>query len=86
MLSIWSSPKFCRLVHVNGLLNSVPNDSILDFSKVKAFAGDKINVAKKLKFPMGRIEDIMGKGEKMLVTSIFSFSQNVFKRLFLQGH
>ena len=28
----------------------------------------------------------MGKGEKMLVTSIFSFSFSVFKRTFAQGH
>ena len=47
----------------------LPNDKILDWSKFKALAEDKINVEKK----------------KMLVTSIFSFSQNVFKSLLSQG-
>ena len=32
-----------------------------------------------------RVENIVGNGEKMLVTSILSFSYNVFKRHFTQG-
>ena len=40
-------------------------------SKLKAFAGDKINVSEKLKFVFSRAENTVGKG-KMLVTSIFS--------------
>ena len=32
------------------LFNSLPNDKILDRSRSKAFADDKINVAEKLKF------------------------------------
>ena len=35
-------------------------------------------------FAIDRFENIMGK-EKMLVTSIFSFSHNVFKRFLLKG-
>ena len=42
---------------------SLPNDKILDGSKLKAFADDKINVNKKIKFALGRIESIVGKGE-----------------------
>ena len=53
--------------------NSLPNDKILDWSKFKAFADDKINVTEKLNFVLGRVE------------SIFSFSHDVFKRLFIQG-
>ena len=30
--------------------NSLPNDKLLDWSKLKAFADDKINVIEKLKF------------------------------------
>ena len=30
--------------------NSLPNDKILDWSKLKAFADDKINITEKLKF------------------------------------
>ena len=43
--------------------NSLPNDKILDWSNLKAFAGDKINVTENLKFVLGRTENIMGKGE-----------------------
>ena len=39
------------------------DDKILDWSNLKAFAGDKINVAKKLKFVLGRGENIVRKGE-----------------------
>ena len=43
--------------------NSLPNDNILDQSKFKAFADNKINMTEKLKFVLGRIENIVGKGE-----------------------
>ena len=32
------------------MFNSLPNDKILDWSKLKAFADDKINMNEKLKF------------------------------------
>ena len=38
------------------IFNSLPNDNILDQSKLKAFAEDNINVNKKLKFDSGRVE------------------------------
>ena len=62
------------------VLNSLPNNKFIDWSKLKAFADGKLNLADKLKFVLGRAENILGK-KKILVTSIFSFSQNVFKRL-----
>ena len=43
--------------------NSLPNDKILDWSKLKAFADDKIKATEKLKFGLGRVENIVGKGE-----------------------
>ena len=43
--------------------NSLPNDKFLDWSKLKALADDKINVTEKLKFVLGRVENILGKGE-----------------------
>ena len=52
---------------------------------MKAFAEDKRNVTEKFKFDSGRIENVWEK-EKMLVTSIFSFSQNVFKSLLHTCH
>ena len=44
-------------------VNSVPNNKLLDSSKLKAFADNKINVTEKLKFVSGRVENIVGKGE-----------------------
>ena len=41
----------------------ITNDKIFDLSKLKAFADEKINVNKKLKFYLGRVENIVGKGE-----------------------
>ena len=38
------------------IFNSLPNDNILDQSKLKAFAEDNINVNKRLKFDSGRVE------------------------------
>ena len=34
-----------------------------DWSKLKAFADDKLNVAQNLKLVSGRVENIVGKGE-----------------------
>ena len=45
------------------MFNSLPNDKILDWSKLKAFADDQINVTEKRKFGLGRVENIAGKGE-----------------------
>ena len=67
-------------------LNSLPNDKILDWSKLKAFADDKSNVTEKMKIVLGRIENIVGKGENAgNQPSIFSISHNVFKRLLIWG-
>ena len=41
--------------------NSSPKDKFLDWSKLKAFADDKINVIEKLKFALGKLENIVGK-------------------------
>ena len=47
----------------HGYFNSLPNDKILDWSKLKGFADHKINVSGKLKFLLGTVENIVGKGE-----------------------
>ena len=43
--------------------NPIPNDKILDMTKLKAFADDEINVNEKLKVCLERVENIVGKGE-----------------------
>ena len=67
-------------------MNSLPNDKILDWSKLKAFADDKINVIKKLKSDIRWVANSVGKGQNAQVSSIFFFSHNVFKRLLSLGH
>ena len=44
-------------------LNSLPNDKTLNQFKFKVVANDKIIVTQRLKFVLGRIENIVGKGE-----------------------
>ena len=41
---------------------SLPNNKILDLSKFKAVADDKINVGQKVKTVYGWMENIVGKG------------------------
>ena len=43
--------------------NSLPNGKILEWSKLKAFADDKINVAEMIFSLSDREENIVGKGE-----------------------
>ena len=65
--------------------NPFPHDKILDQTKLKAFADEKLNVTKMIISVFDRVEKIVGKGE-IACTSNFSFSHNVFERLFSQTH
>ena len=69
-----------ELYHNIHLLNPFPHDKILDQTKLRAFADDKLNVTKMTIYVFDRVENIVGKGE-IACTSNFSFSYNVFKRL-----
>ena len=64
------------------MLNSLPKENNLDWSKLKACADDEINVNEKIEIWLENGRKHCGKKEKMLVTSIFSFSYNVFKSFF----
>ena len=64
-------------------LNPFPHDKILDQTRLKTFADDKLNVTKMIISVFDRVENIVGKGE-IARTSNFSFFHNVFKRLFSQ--
>ena len=60
----WKQPSF----------NSFPNNKILDWSKPKAFADDKIiNVTENLEFVTGRKENIAGKRRKCWLPAFSSF-------------
>ena len=52
----------------------LPNNKFFHWCKLKAFADDTLSVAEKLKFILGWVENIMGKGENAGL-------HNVFKRL-----
>ena len=43
--------------------NFLSDDKFLVCLKFKSLANDKINVTEKLKFVLGRVENIVGKGE-----------------------
>ena len=45
------------------MFNSSPNNKILDWSKLKALADNKLYVNEKLKVGLGRAENIVEKGE-----------------------
>ena len=63
-------------------INPFSNDNILDVTKLKAFADDKLNIAK-LTISLCDTVENTGNWEKMLVTSIFSFSHSVFQSILL---
>ena len=46
-----------------GKVNPLPNNKILNQSKLKNLADDKIYVTQKLNIVMGWVENIVGKGE-----------------------
>ena len=47
----------------SAFINSLPHGKLLDWSKLKAFADDKINVNYKQKLFFGLVENIAQKGE-----------------------
>ena len=83
----------CSVVHEHGLYNSrffnpnvinpFPQDKILDQTKLKAFADNKLNVTKMIISVLDRIEIIVGK-EVIAYTSNFFFPLNVSKMLFFR--
>ena len=56
-------------------LNSLPNDKILDVTKLKAFADNKIDVAQLMISVFDREENIVGKGENDGYQHFFLFPQ-----------
>ena len=60
------------------VLNSLPNDKILEWTKLKAIADDKIDVAKIMISVYNWVENIVGKGENA--------GYNVFQKFLSEGH
>ena len=63
------------------VMNSLPNDKSLDWWKFKEFADDNISVTEKLKFVLGRVENIVGKGENAGSQHFLLFPQ-CFQKVF----
>ena len=64
-----------RMVGESGssFFNSLPNDKILEVTKLKAFADDKLNVAKMTISLFDRVENTVGKGENACYQHFFLF-------------
>ena len=60
------------------------DEKILDWSKLKAFADDKIKVTEKLKFVLGRVENC-GKRRKCWLPAFSPFPTVFSKGFFLWG-
>ena len=70
MLSIWS--------------NLYKTIKFLDWSKLKELEDDKINVTDKFAFVLGRVENIVGKGENAGYQHFLLFLQ-CFQKVFFSG-
>ena len=75
---------YLNLKTVSEKVNSLPNDKILDWSKLKAFADDEINVINKLKFVSERIESILGKRENAGYEHFLLFGKCLSEASFLR--
>ena len=64
------------------LFNSLPNDNIVDWSKLKAFADGNIDATENLKFEFGTVANIVRKGENACYQHFLLFLQCFQKALF----
>ena len=65
--------------------NPLPNDKILDMTKLKAFADDKIDVAQMIVSVFDRVENIVGKGKNDGYQHFLLFPQCFQKTSFLRS-
>ena len=78
------SPNVFYLFIDNLHINSLPNNKILNVTRLKAFADDKFSVAKVMISLFDKIQNIVRKGENAGYQH-FLLSHNVYNRLLLQG-
>ena len=64
--------------------NRLPNSKFLDWSKLKLFTDDKINVTQNLKFVFRRVENSVGNGENAGYQHFLLFS-NCFQKPSFSG-
>ena len=56
-------------------LSTLPNDKILDWFKLKAFADDNLRIIKMLIYVLYRVENMVGKGKNAGYQHFLLFSQ-----------
>ena len=61
--------------HFFWAVNPLPNDKILDVTKLKAFSDDKLNTAKVMICLFDRVENNVGKGENAAYQHFLLFPQ-----------
>ena len=64
----------------------IPDDTILDFPYLKAFADNNLKLTQRTNFMLDIVENIVFKGENNGYQHFPLFSNNVFKRFLCQGH
>ena len=67
------------------LTETLPNNKMLGWSKLKAFANNNRNINEKFKFCLGRVGNIVGKGENAGYQHFLLFQQ-CFQKPSVQGH
>ena len=65
-------------------LNSLPDDKILDWSKLKAFADDNFDITEMVQFFPDQVENIVGKGENAGYQHFLLFPR-CFQKAFFSG-
>ena len=73
-----------RIEETVSTTNSLPNLKILVWSKLKAFADDKIRLAKVMIFHLNRVENTVGKGENAGYQHFLLFPQ-CFQKVSFSG-
>ena len=81
----WGKRRKCWVTNIF-FFNFLLNNKILDWSKLKAFADEKINVTKKIEICCGKGRKHCEKRRKCWLPAFSPFSHNVFKTLRFQGH
>ena len=67
------------------MVNPVANDKILDLSELKAFVGNKMNVAKIMIYVSDRSRKLCGKRRQCRLPAFSSFPTKFSKGFFLKG-
>ena len=84
-LSFIISPVLSNMVYIIHFpINSLPYDKILNQSKSKAFADDKLNGKPLQKLFLGWVENIVGKGENASYQHFLLFPQCFQKAFFFR--